>query len=261
MSIGSPLIDLTGRSAIVTGGSSGIGAGIARTLAACGAQVAAVGRDKQRLDEVVSAIRAQEGTATAIVADLADTNAAGRVVEDAVRKLGHLDTLVNCAGIYEPAPFESTSTDVLDRALAVNVRSPYLLTQAALAHLRDAGAGGCVVFVSSIVAKIGAAKTSAYSASKAALEGLSRSLAWELGWQGIRVNTVTPGDVTTPMSAPYNTDPEAVKARVALHPSGRQGTVDDIAAATAFLVSDLASQIYGETIVIDGGLNLGLLRG
>lgn len=249
-------IDLAGRDAIVTGGSSGIGAQIARTLAACGARVAAVGRNRERLQAVVDGIAGAGGTAVAVAADLADPAAAERVVDEAVRGLGRVDTLINCAGVYEPADFDATSSEMLDRALHLNIRSPFLLTQAALPHLRD---GGRVVFISSIVAKVGCFETSAYSASKAGLEGLARALAWELGWQGVRVNTITPGDVVTPMSAPYNTDPEEVAARVAMHPSGRQGTPDDVAAMTAFLVSDLARQVYGETIVIDGGLNLGVL--
>jgi NAD(P)-dependent dehydrogenase (short-subunit alcohol dehydrogenase family) len=244
-------IDLTEKTALITGASSGIGAEIAVTLAKAGAGVAIVGRDDARLNETAKRVADVGGTAIKISADLTADGAAEAVVQAAVDGLGKLTTVINAAGIFEPAPIDA-GVDYLDRALAINVRAPYALSAAALPHLR--ANKGSLLFVSSIGGHMGFPGVAAYGASKGAIELLVKCLAVEEAPNGVRVAAVAPGNVRTPMNAHLFADPAYEAQEIALTPLGRIGEVHDIAPAIAFLASDYAAYITGASLVIDGGV-------
>lgn len=245
------LISLEGKVAIVTGAGSGIGAQTAKALAAAGADVALVDRDAGGLATTLAAIEAIGGNALAIEADLLSAASPQRIVGGTLDTFGHLDILVNCAGIFEVKPFEE-SLESLDRQWAINVRAPFALTQQAMPYLRQAK--GAVVFVSSVAGRVGVAGCAAYCASKAAVEGLVRALAIEEAPAGVRVNAIAPGNIRTSLNKHLLADQAYEKAMIDLAPLGRIGEVTDIAPAVVFLVSEAASYVTGTTSVIDGGL-------
>ena len=249
----SVLIDLSNKSVVITGASSGIGAEIAVTMARAGAAVALVGRDSKRLAATRRRIQDAGGTAVEISADLTSPTGPRDVIDAAVNGLGGLTTLVNAAGIFEPTPFDK-GVEVLDRHLAINVRAPYALACAAIPHLRP---GGSILFVSSIGGHVGFPGCAAYGASKGAIELLVKCLAVEEAANGVRVNAVSPGNVRTPMNAHLFAEPEYEAQEIAMTPLGRIGEVEDIAPAAAFLASDSASYITGTSLVIDGGVVAG----
>lgn len=236
--------------AIVTGASSGMGAGIAEELAHGGADVALVGRDTDRLGGTVTRVEAAGGGALPIAVDLTEDGSAARVVEDTLARFGRLDILVNAAGIFELAPFEE-SLDAFDRQWRCNVRAPFVLTQAAIPHLRKSR--GSVLFMSSIAGHIGFATASGYCAAKGAIESLVRVLAVEEAATGVTVNAIAPGNIRTSMNEALLADPAYEKAMLAATPAGRIGEVVDIVPAAAFLVSDGAKYITGASLVVDGG--------
>jgi NAD(P)-dependent dehydrogenase (short-subunit alcohol dehydrogenase family) len=243
-------ISLAGKAAVVTGASSGIGARIAITLAEAGADVTIVGRDAERLAETAKAVEANARRALTVQADLTDPAAPEQITAEALRELGRLDALVNCAGVFEVGPFEE-SLDSLDRQWEANVRSPFALTQHAMPALRETR--GSVLFLSSIAGHVGVATATAYCAAKGAVEALVRALAVEEAPNGVRVNAIAPGNVRTAMNQHFFANPAYEEAMLALTPAGRIGEVDDIAPAAVFLVSDAAAYITGTSLVIDGG--------
>lgn len=244
---------LTGKSALVTGASSGIGAEIARRLATAGADVALTGRSEPRLAEVAEDVRARGSRAVEVVGDLASPDAPSAVVDRAAAELGGIDVLVHSAGTMTLAPFADTSLESLDDQYRVNVRAPFELTQAALPWLREAR--GSVIFISSMAALAAFAESAAYSASKGAIEAISRQLAIELAPQGIRVNAIAPGEIDTPMNAElYGQNPDYVEEMKRLTPMGRIGLPEDIADVAVFLASDASRFVCGASIPVDGGL-------
>ena len=243
---------LEGKVALATGSTSGIGRRTAVELAQAGAQVVAVGRNAERLEKVVQEIADGGGTVHGVARDLVEADAPSAVVAEAVDRFGGLDVLVNVAGIMELGPFEDTPLDSLDRQYAANVRSPFALTQAALPHLRERR--GTVIFISSEAALAAFPDSSAYSASKGAIEALTRQLAVELGPQGVRVNAVAPGEIDTPLNQEfYAANPGFVDGVIEFTPARRIGTPEDIASVVVFLASDSARFVYGISIPVDGG--------
>ena len=243
---------LAGRRALVTGGSRGIGAGIVRRLAADGAAVAFTYREaKGPADDLEQEIVGSGGMALAMQADSADPEAIRGAIADTVGRLGGLEVLVNNAGTSHHAPIEEFPMAEYDRLLAVNVRAVFVAIQAALPYL---GAGGRIITIGSVLAdRAPITGISVYSLTKAAVAGLSRSLARELGPRGITVNTVQPGPVDTDMNPDTGEFADAARAATAV---GQYGQPRDIADAVAFLARAEARFVTGATWNVDGGYAL-----
>jgi 3-oxoacyl-[acyl-carrier protein] reductase len=245
-------LDLAPRTALVTGGSRGIGRAIAEQLCLAGAKVAASYRsDEESANSLVSELRAAGGEAMALAGDVSDPASARQLVRDVVAAWGRLDILVNNAGVWEEDEAGRGDLAVWDRALAVNVRGAFLVTDAAVPHL--ARTGGSIVFVSSTAGQRGEARHSAYASSKGALISYTKSLGVELGPLGIRVNCVAPGWVETDMTEPTLSDPARRREIEASIPIGRVASPRDIAGAVLFLVSGLARHLQGEIVNVNGG--------
>ena len=244
---------LQGKVALVTGASKGIGAAIAKALAAEGASVAVnYASSRAGAEAVVAAIVAAGGTAVAVGGDVSKAAEAKGIVEGAVAAFGRLDILVNNSGIYAFAPIEAVSEDQFHAMFGVNVLGLLLVTQAAAAHL---GEGGAIINIGSGVTSLTPPMSAVYSATKGAVDAITGVLARELGPRRIRVNSINPGIVDTEgtQAAGFaGTDFE--KALVAQTPLGRAGRPEDIAKAAVFLASDDAGWVTGEKIIVSGGL-------
>jgi 3-oxoacyl-[acyl-carrier protein] reductase len=242
---------LQGKRALVTGASRGIGAAIAKTLAAEGADVAITyEKSADRANEVVRAIREQGRKAVAIQADSADVTAVQSSIEKTVRELDGLDILVNNAGILRVGGLKDNSLADIDALLDVNVRSPIVASQAALAHLTK---GGRIITIGSYFAdRVPAPVLTVYSATKSALVAFTKGLARELGPNEITVNLVQPGSIDTDMNPSHGPFGDTLRQFMAL---GHFGKPEDIANAVAFLASDKAKYITGSTLTVDGGAN------
>lgn len=242
---------LAGKRALVTGGSRGIGAAIAKRLAAEGADVALTyERSADKAAEIVKAIEALGRKGVAVAADSADPEAVKRSVNEAAKALGGLDILVNNAGIYRGGPVADWSLADIDATLAVNVRAVVLASQAAAAHL---GEGGGIISIGSCLAdRVVEPDITLYAMSKAALIGFTKGLARDLGPRGITVNIVHPGSTDTDMNPADGPGAEAQRSRMAIP---RYGRPEDIAGAVAYLASDEGRFITGAGFAIDGGVN------
>jgi 3-oxoacyl-[acyl-carrier protein] reductase len=240
---------LTGKVALITGGSRGIGAAIAKRLAAEGAAVAITYvNGKQQADAVVDAIKGAGGNAIAIRADSADVAAVKSAVAETVGTRGRLDVLVNNAGIAVVAPLDTFSLDDFDHMMAVNVRGVFVAVQEALRYM---GAGGRIVTIGSVNAdRMPFPGGGVYAMTKAAVAGLTRGLARDLGPRGITINNVQPGPVETDMNPADGPFAERMKGMMAL---GRYGQGDEIAGMVAYLASPEAGFVTGASLTIDGG--------
>src|ERR1700726_1169023 len=242
---------LEGKIALITGGSRGIGAAIAKRLAADGAAVAITyAKDGKAASAVVKAIVRDGGKALAIQADAADAEAVQGAVEKAVATLGRLDVLVNNAGTAIPKKFEETTLEELDRLIDVNIRGTFVATQAALKHMKS---GGRIIMIgSSLGERVLVPGLVPYSATKGAVKIFTQALARELGSRGITVNNVQPGPIDTELNPATSEWAVPQKAATALN---RYGHVDDIAAMVAFVAGPEASYITGANLTVDGGMN------
>ena len=238
---------LSGKSAVITGGSSGIGRGIAVAFARSGANVVVVGRDLERLKETNELAG---GSCRILCLELTEAGAPARLVNETLRACGSLNVLVHAAGVFLPQPFEQSSLDDFDRQWEINVRVPYAVTRASIPHLRT---DGSVIFISSIAGHVGFPNSAAYCATKGAVELMSKALTLEFARDGIRFNCIAPGNIRTSMNEHLLADPAYEKEMLDSTPSGRIGTVDDIAGAALYLASDAASYVHGSSFVIDGG--------
>jgi 3-oxoacyl-[acyl-carrier protein] reductase len=241
--------NLKGKTALVTGGSRGIGAAIAHRLAAEGADVAITyASAREKAEEVVRSIEQAGRRGLALRADSGDASAVQRAVAEAARVLGRLDVLVNNAGIALLAPLEAYSLEDFDRMLAVNVRAVFVAAQAAARHL---GEGGRIITIGSVNAdRIPFAGGGVYAMTKAAVAGLTRGLARDLGPRGITVNVVQPGPVDTDMNPAEGEFAASLKGLTAL---GRYGRGDEIAALVAYLAGPESGYVTGASLTIDGG--------
>jgi L-rhamnose 1-dehydrogenase len=262
------LFDLTGKTAIVTGASRGIGRGIALRLAEAGATVvvnhydpgeAELGRNNvEDAAEVVETISAAGGTAVAIEANVADQTAVERLVQESVDAFGGVDILVNNAGICPFHEFLDMPLDLWQKVMDVNLTGVFLCSQAAARQMVAQGRGGRIVSISSVSALVGGGLQTHYTPTNAGVHSLMQSLAIVLGPHGITCNSVGPGAVETDINKDDFAKPgkrEHVESRV---PLGRTGTPDDIAGPVVFLASDAARYVNGAFLLVDGGMFVNL---
>jgi 3-oxoacyl-[acyl-carrier protein] reductase len=245
---------LTGKVAVVTGASKGIGAAIAKSLAAAGAAtVVNYASSKAGADAVVSAITAAGGKAVAVGGDVSKAADAQGIIEAAISNFGRLDILVNNSGVYEFTPLEAITEESFHRQFNINVLGLLLITQAAAKHL---GEGASIINISSLVSRITPPNSAVYTGTKGAVDAITGVLARELGPRKIRVNSINPGIVETEgtVTAGFiGSDME--KGFVAQTPLGRVGQPADIAGVAVFLASDDSGWLTGETLVAAGGFH------
>jgi len=242
---------LEGKAALVTGGSRGIGAGIAKRLAADGANVAITyTKGAEAAAAVVKEIERAGRKAIAIQADAADAGAVKAAVEKTVASFGRLDILVNNAGTAIPKKFEDSSLEELDRVIDINIRGTFIATQAALKHMKN---GGRIIMIGSCVGeRLMTPGLVPYAATKGAVKMFTQGLSREVGDRAITVNNVQPGPIDTDLNPAAGDWAAPQKAATALN---RYGSVDDVAALVAFVASPEASYITGANLTVDGGTN------
>lgn len=243
--------NLSGRTALVTGASRGIGAAIAKRLAAEGADVAITyTKGATAAAGVIAEIEAQGRKGLAIEADSADPRAVRRAVAQTVQGLGRLDILVNNAGVFPYGPFETMSLEEFDRTMAIHARAAFVAAQEASRHMSE---GGRIISIGSNLAeRVAHPGVTLYAMSKSALIGFTKGLARDLGPRGITVNLVQPGSTETDMNP---ADGESSDEQRGLTALGHYGAASDVAAAVAYLASDGARQVTGASFLIDGGAN------
>ena len=245
--------NLTGKVAVVTGASKGIGAAIAKSLAAAGASVVVnYASSKAGADTVVSAITAAGGKAVAVGGDVSKAAQVEGIIDAAIKNYGRLDILVNNSGVYEFAPIEAITEEHFHKQFNVNVLGLLLATQAAAKHI---GEGGSIINIGSAITRLKPAATAVYTATKGAVDMITSVLAKELGPKKIRVNSINPGLVETEgthTAGVMASDME--KGMVAQTPLGRIGQPGDIASVAVFLASDDSQWITGELLAVSGGL-------
>lgn len=242
---GANMFDLTGLRALVTGGSRGLGLGCAEALAAAGASIVLVGRGQADLDQAVAKIKG----ATPLACDVTDAKA----FQAAVEKLPDIHVLVNNAGTNIPEPFTEVTEDHFDTVFDINVRAAFFVAQAVAARMVTRGIKGSIINMSSQMGHVGSPNRTVYCASKHALEGLTKAMAVELAPKGIRVNTVAPTFIDTPLTRPFFDKPgfrDFVLDRI---PLGHVGSVADVAAAVVYLASPAAAMVTGSCLKVDGG--------
>jgi NAD(P)-dependent dehydrogenase (short-subunit alcohol dehydrogenase family) len=240
---------LAGKTALVTGGTSGIGRATAEAFAREGARVAITGRDEARGQAAVAAITAAGGKATFIKADLTSVLEVRRLAQQATAELGQVDILVNNAGIFSFAPTEAVSEAVFDDMMTTNLKAPFFLTAALAPGMAERGKGK-ILNITTMAAYFGMPAASAYGASKAAMDLLTKAWAAEYGPRGVNVNAISPGPVRTEGTAPMG---EIVDQLASLAPAGRPAEPEEIALAAVYLASDESDFVHGATLAVDGG--------
>lgn len=245
-------VSLDGKVAVVTGGASGIGEASAKALAGAGAAVVISDVDADGLARVEEEITSAGGQASSLTADVRDGDYGHRLVEHAVEKYGKLTTIVPSAGVYDSFPIEEQPLDSLDRMIAINVRGPYLIAQAATPELKRSG-DGSIIFVASNASFVGFNESSAYCTTKGAVRNMTLAFAAELAQHGVRVNAFAPGTIDTPMNHFWFADKERLAGVADSIPAKRIGTVDDLVGAVLYLASDASRWTHGAVIPIEGG--------
>lgn len=239
---------LVGRTAIVTGGASGIGKEIVRTFAAEGARVLAVDLPSDRWSDA-----AEDETGIAKLAiDVTLDNAPSKIVDAAIRMMGKLDILVNNAGMLAHGDAEGTDDNMWRKLMALNVDSVFRLTREAIPHLKQSGSGR-IINTGSIMSELAGPGIIAYITSKHAVAGMTKAMAVDLGKYGICANFIQPGSIETPLSAPHMVDPEVLAYWNLKIPLGRIGQPADVAPVVTFLASEAGRYVSGEGLRIDGG--------
>ncbi len=242
-------MQLSGKTAIITGGGSGIGKAIASAFVREGAKVVICGRDPGKLEGAAKAVGAD---CRAVRANVAHPREVQNLVNNAISQLGRLDIVVNNAGILLPGTAESHNEEEWQQTFDVNVRGLWQLSRAALPHIRANG-GGSIINIGSVLSLVGARNRVAYAASKGAVLAMTRAMALDHAAEKIRVNCICPGIVETEMVANFNMSEAAYTQRLAMHPAGRFGKPEDVAGLAVFLASDASSWITGAAYPVDGG--------
>ena len=244
-----PSFRVDGRRALVTGAGRGLGAASAAALAQAGAHVTLVARSLEQLDSVAAEIRAQGGQAAVLPLDVTQS---ARVTE-AVARHGPFDILVNNAGINRPSLITDMQDADYEAVMDLNVKATLFVTREVARGLIAAGRPGSIITMSSQMGHVGGSRRALYCATKHAVEGMTKALAWEFGPRGIRINTICPTFIETAMTAKMLADPEFseyVHARIAL---GRIGQLSDVMGAVVFLASDASAMVTGSALMVDGG--------
>ncbi|MDN3919387.1 SDR family NAD(P)-dependent oxidoreductase [Roseateles violae] len=244
-----PSLRLDGRRALVTGAGRGLGLACAAALAEAGAEVWLAARSAVEVEAAAAELRARGDRAHALLLDVTDTAA----VDKAVAEHGPFQVLVNNAGTNRPKPLEEVTEDDVDTLLALNTKAAFFVARAVASGLKKAGLPGSIVQMSSQMGHVGGVNRSIYCTTKHALEGMSKALALELGPQGIRVNTICPTFIETPMTHDWLATPafrDQVLGKIAL---GRVGRVEDVMGAVLFLACDASALVTGSALMVDGG--------
>jgi 3-oxoacyl-[acyl-carrier protein] reductase len=242
---------LTGKVAVVTGASKGIGAAIAKALGAEGASVAVnYASSKSGADKVVETIIESGGKAIAVKADVSKADEAQALIDDTVKAFGRLDVLVNNSGVYEFAPLEGITEESFHRLFNINVLGLLLVTQAAAKHLPE---GGSVINIGSAISRLTLPHSAVYTATKGAVDAITGVLSRELGPRHIRVNSINPGMIETEGAAGFKGS-DLEKALIAQTPLGRVGRPEEIGDIALFLASKASRWLTGETLIVSGGL-------
>jgi NAD(P)-dependent dehydrogenase (short-subunit alcohol dehydrogenase family) len=244
-----PSFRLDGKRALVTGAGRGLGHGFAVALAEAGAQVTLAARSGDEIEAAADALRARGHAADALALDVTDIDAVRAAL--AARPAFHI--LVNNAGTNRPGPFVDTKVEDFDYVFNINVRAAYFVAQAVARRLLEAGEGGSIVNVSSQMGHVGGPRRTVYCATKHAMEGFTKAMAIELAPHGIRVNTLAPTFIETPMTKPFFENQEFRADTLKRIKLGRLGQVPDLMGAVVFLASDAAALMTGTSLVIDGG--------
>jgi NAD(P)-dependent dehydrogenase (short-subunit alcohol dehydrogenase family) len=246
------LFDLTGRTALVTGGNSGIGLAMARALGLAGGEVMLAARREADLMVAVHDLTSEGIAAGFIVVDLVEADCAAVVSRALAERRLHADILVNAAGINLRQPFGEVTAEAFDQHMAVHLRAPFLLTQA-LAPLMAAKGHGRIINLASLQSTRAFANSAPYGAAKGGVVQLTRAIAEEWSKRGVTCNAIAPGFFPTPLTEPVFNDPERAAKNAAQTAIGRNGVLDDLAGATVFFASDASLYITGQTLAVDGG--------
>ena len=246
------LFDLTGRTALVTGGNSGIGLAMARALGLAGAKLVLVARREPELQAAAESLASEGIAAVSVAADLAAKDSAAIVAASAQIQRLSIDIIVNAAGVNLRQPFEQVSADAFDLHMALHLRAPFLLTQAFAPDMAKRG-WGRIVNVASMQSFRAFADSAPYGAAKGGVLQLTRAIAEQWSRRGITCNAIAPGFFPTALAAPIFDDPERADRLAAQTAIGRNGRLDDLTGATVFLASDASGYITGQTLAVDGG--------
>ena len=251
---GAAAFRLDGKRALVTGAGRGLGRGIALALAGAGAELLLNSRSPAELDAVAAEIAAAGGTARALPFDVTDAAALRRAFDGLARDSGRLDILVNNAGVNRPQPFLEVDDATLDRLIDLNIRALFRCAQAGARLMAAAGTGGVIINMSSQMGHVGSERDrTVYVMTKHAVEGLTKAMALELAPHDIRVVTIAPTFIETPLTKPFFDDPPTRKWILDRIPRGRAGTIDEVAQAVVFLASPAAALVTGSSLLADGG--------
>jgi NAD(P)-dependent dehydrogenase (short-subunit alcohol dehydrogenase family) len=241
---------LSGKIAVVTGASRGIGRSLASALVQAGAGVALLGRDGQALEEASAALAAHDGRVMYAVVDVGDASSIEAAFDAVMQSMSRIDILINNAGVEQPCPSLDVTPDLWDRIVDTNLRGAFFCAQAAARRMTD---GGSILNLCSLTTEVGVPGAAAYGASKSGLAGLTRTLATEWAALGIRVNGIGPGYFRTALTEPFYQDEHWQRSMLQKIPLRRFGRLDDLAGAAVFLSSDSAAYITGQILYVDGG--------